>query len=110
MSPSDDLRVTVDRLIDLLESKSPEFESADALYFIHFLEDHIPKVVSLFDPIAIAKLISALPLVDPSSLTDRNGKSVNRAHRENAMAVAKELGPEAAQDLYRFTTLVTKLA
>jgi hypothetical protein len=110
MSPSDDLRVTVDRLIDILKDKAPDFAPEDTLYFIHFLEDHVPDVVSLFDSTAIANLFSKLPIVDPSSLTDRHGNPVRRAHRENAMAVAKALGPDAAQDLYRFTTLVTKLA
>lgn len=111
MSPSDNFRVTVDHLINLLKNTNPaEFLEADIAYYHRFLEQQIQEVVPHFPPTAVAKVISSIQINDPHGIVDRFGENRPRAHRENALAVAKSLGPDQAQDLYRFTILVTKLA
>ena len=61
-------------------------------------------------PELIGQLIKELPLTEKSGVIGLDGKPRYKPNRRLALATAEALGEDAAQDLYHFAVLVTKLS
>jgi len=61
-------------------------------------------------PELIGQLIKELPLTGRVGVLGPDGKPRYKTNRRVALATAEALGEDAAQDLYHFAVLVTKLS